>query len=144
MPQRHIQRFISAFKRKNLLAYAVCILITVVDHFSDGKKFDTEQRTRFLAPVDNPPLSVVVRMDVRMGKFHHVCMAQARKGAKDEGVTVNARTVVGKFDVHHGLQFRSREVATFGVFRFDIETLRKDRRQSSRSYRPCRSSALVS
>ena len=60
-------------------------------------------------------------MDVRMGKFHHVCMAQARKGAKDEGVTVDARPVVGEPDIHHGLQFRGREVATFRVFRFDIE-----------------------
>ena len=60
-------------------------------------------------------------MDVRVGEFHYVRMAQTRKGAKDEGVTVNARTVVGKFDVHHGLQFRGREVATFSVFCFDIE-----------------------
>ena len=71
--------------------------------------------------VDNPPLSVIVRMDVRVGEFHYVRMAQTRKGAKDEGVTVDARSVVGEPDIHHGLQFRGREVATFRVFRFDIE-----------------------
>ena len=60
-------------------------------------------------------------MDVRVGEFHYVRMAQTRKGAEDEGVTVDARPVVGKPDIHHGLQFRSREVATFRVFRFDIE-----------------------
>ena len=60
-------------------------------------------------------------MDVRMGEFHYVCVAQSRKGAEDEGVTVDARPVVGKPDIHHGLQFRSREVATFRVLRFDIE-----------------------
>ena len=42
-----------------------------------------------------------------MGEFHHVGMAQARKSAENEGIPVNARTVVGKFDVHDGLQFRS-------------------------------------
>ena len=61
-------------------------------------------------------------MDVRMGKFHHVRVAQARKGAKDEDVPVNACSVIGELDIHHGLQFRSREVATFRVFRFDIES----------------------
>ena len=60
-------------------------------------------------------------MDVRVGVFHYVRMAQTRKGAKDEGVTVDARSVVGEPDIHHGLQFRGREVATFRVFRFDIE-----------------------
>ena len=83
MPQRHIQRFISAFKRKNLLACAVCILITVVKHFSDGKKFDPELRTRFLTLVGNLPILIVVRMDV--------CMVQARKG----GIPVHTRFVIG-------------------------------------------------
>ena len=56
-----------------------------------------------------------------MGEFHHVCMAQARKGTEDEGIPVNACSVIGELDIHHGLQFRGREVATFRVFRFDIE-----------------------
>ena len=107
MPQGHVQCFISAFKRKNLLACAICILITLVEHFSDGKELDPELRTCLLTPVDNPPLPVIVRMDVRMGKFHYVCVAQARKGAEDEGVTVDARPVVGEPDIHDGLQFRS-------------------------------------
>ena len=121
MPQGHVQCFISAFKRKNLLACAICILITLVEHFSGGKEFDSELRTRLLASVDNPPLSVVVRMDVRVGEFHYVRVAQARKGAEDEGIPVNACSVIGELDIHHGLQFRCREVATFRVFRFDIE-----------------------
>ncbi len=66
-------------------------------------------------------LPVIVRMDVRMGKFHHVCVAQARKGAKDEDVPVNACSVIGELDIHHGLQFRGRKVATFRVLRPDIE-----------------------
>ena len=61
-------------------------------------------------------------MDVRVGEFHYVRMAQTRKGAKDEGVTVDARSVVGEPDIHHGLQFRGREVATFRVLRPDVET----------------------
>ena len=83
------------------------ILITLVEHFGNGKKFDPELRTCFLAPVDNPALSVIVRMDVRVGEFYYVCMAQARKGAENEGIPVNARPVVGEPDIHHGLQFRS-------------------------------------
>ena len=83
------------------------ILITLVKHFGNGKKFDTELRTCFLTPVDNPALPVIVRMDVRVGEFHYVRMAQTRKGAEDEGVTVDARSVVGEPDIHHGLQFRS-------------------------------------
>ena len=121
MTDRRVQCFISAFKRKNLLACAICILITLVEHFSGGKELNTELRTCLLPFVDNPPLSVIVRMDVRVGEFHYVRMAQTRKGAKDEGVTVDARSVVGEPDIHHGLQFRGREVATFRVFRFDIE-----------------------
>ncbi|CBK63299.1 hypothetical protein AL1_07080 [Alistipes shahii WAL 8301] len=46
-------------------------------------------------------------MDVRVGEFHYVRMAQTRKGAEDEGVTVDARPVVGEPDIHDGLQFRS-------------------------------------
>ena len=60
-------------------------------------------------------------MDVRVGEFHYVRMAQAREGAEDEGIPVDARSVVGEPDIHHGLQFRGREVATFRVLRFDIE-----------------------
>ena len=95
MPQRHVQRLMGAFEREDPVAREVHLLITLVEHFGNGKKFDTELRTRFLAPVDNPPLSVVVRMDVRVGEFHYVRMAQTRKGAEDEGVTVDARSVVG-------------------------------------------------
>ena len=105
MPQGHVQCFISAFKRKNLLACAICILITLVEHFSGGKQFDPELRTRLLPFVDDPTLPVVVRMDIGIGKFHHVCMAQARKSAEDEDIPVDARSVVGKFYVHDGLQF---------------------------------------
>lgn len=96
-----------AFKRKDPVAREVHVLITLVEHFSYGKQFDTELRTCLLPFVDDPTIPVIVRMDVRVGKFHHVCMAQARKGTEDEGIPVNARSVVGKFDVHDGLQFRS-------------------------------------
>ena len=54
----------------------ICILITLIEHFSYGKEFNTELRACLLTPVDNPPLSVVVRMDVRVGEFHYVRMAQ--------------------------------------------------------------------
>ena len=121
LSQRHVQRLMGAFERKNLVSCQVHVLITFVEHFGNGKKFDTELHTRFLTLVDDPTSSVVVRMDVRMGKFHHVCMAQARKGAEDEDIPVDARPVVGELDVHHGLQFRSGQIATFRVFRLDIE-----------------------
>ena len=97
------------------------VFITVVDHFSYGKELNTELRTCLLPFVDDPMLPVIVRMDVRVGEFHHVRMAQTRKGAEDEGIPVNACSVIGELDIHHGLQFRGREVATFRVFRFDIE-----------------------
>ena len=45
------------------------ILITLVKHFGNGKEFNTELRACLLTPVDNPPLSVVVRMDVRVSEF---------------------------------------------------------------------------
>lgn len=61
---------------------------TVVDHFGDGKEFNPKLCTHLLTLVDNPTIPVIVRMDVCMGKFHHVCMAQARKSAKDKDVTV--------------------------------------------------------
>ena len=60
-------------------------------------------------------------MDVRVGEFHYVRVAQARKGAEDEGIPVNACSVIGELDIHHGLQFRGRKVATFRVLRPDIE-----------------------
>ena len=120
------------------------VLITVVEHFSGGKELNTELRTCLLPFVDDPMLPVIVRMNIYMGQFRNVRIAQTCKSAEDEGIPVNACSVIGEPDIHHGLQFRSREVATFRVFRFDIETLRKDRRQSSRSYRLYRSSASAS
>ena len=120
MPQGHVQCFISAFKRKNLLACAICILITLVEHFSGGKEFDSELRTRLLASVDNPPLSVVVRMDVRVGEFHYVRVAQARKGAED--IPVHTRFVVGQLYVHDSLQFRSGQITSVGIFELDMES----------------------
>ena len=98
------------------------VLITVVEHCGDGKQFDPELRTRFLAPVDNPPIPVIVRINICVGKFHHVHMAQAREGAEDEGIPVDACPIVGEPDIHDSLQFRSREVATFRVLRPDVET----------------------
>ena len=79
------------------------VFITVVDHFDDGKKFFPKLRTCFLPFVDNPPLSVIVRMDVRVGEFHYVRMAQTRKGAEDEGIPVDTRSVIGEPDIYHGL-----------------------------------------
>ena len=49
-------------------------------------------------------------------------MAQAREGAEDEGIPVDACPIVGEPDIHDSLQFRSREVATFRVLRPDVET----------------------
>ena len=63
-----------AFERKDPVARKVHLLITLVEHFGDGKEFHTELRTCFLTPVDDPPLPVIVRMDVRMGEFHYVCV----------------------------------------------------------------------
>ena len=79
------------------------VLITVVEHCGDGKQFDPELRTCLLPFVDNPPLSVIVRMDVRVGEFHYVRMAQAREGAEDEGIPVDTRSVIGEPDIYHGL-----------------------------------------
>ena len=121
LSQRHVQRLMGAFERKNLVSCQVHVLITFVEHFGNGKKFDTELHTRLLTLVDDPPLSVIVRMDVSMGKFHHLCMSQARKGAEDEDIPVDARPIVRELDIHHGLQFRSGQIATFGVFGPDME-----------------------
>ena len=74
-------------------------LITVVEHCGDGKQFDPELRTRFLAPVDNPPIPVIVRINICVGKFHHVRMAQACKGTEDEGIPVDTRSVIGEPDI---------------------------------------------
>ena len=71
------------------------VLITVVNHFSNGEKFDTELCTRLLTLVDNPMITVVVRMDVRMGQLCNVRMAQARKSAEDEDIPVDTRFIVG-------------------------------------------------
>ena len=103
MPQRHVQRIVGPFEREDPVSRKMHLLITVVEHFCDGKQFDPELRTCLLAPVDDPPLSVIVRMDVRMGKFHHVRMAQAREGAEDEGIPVDACPIVGEPDIYHGL-----------------------------------------
>lgn len=56
-----------AFERKDPVSRKVHVLITVVEHFSDGKQFNTELRTRLLPFVDDPTTPVVVRMDVSMG-----------------------------------------------------------------------------
>lgn len=107
MPQGHVHRLIVAFDRKDLITFQMQIFITVVDHFSNGKEFDTELCTCLLPLVDDPIIPIVVCMNIGMGQLCYVRMAQARKSAEDEGIPVNARSVVRKFDVHHGLQFRS-------------------------------------
>lgn len=125
MPQGHVHRLIVAFDRKDLITFQMQIFITVIDYFGYRKEFNTELCTRLLPLVDDPMIPVVVRMDVRMGKFHHVCMAQTRKGAENEDIPVDARSVVGKFDVHHGLQFRSGQITSFGVFGPDMESCKR-------------------
>ena len=72
MPQRHVQRLMGAFERKNLLPGAVCILITLVEDFGDGKEFDTELCTYLLPFVDDPMIPVVVRMDICVGQLCNV------------------------------------------------------------------------
>ena len=71
------------------------VFITVVDHFGNGKEFDPELCTRLLPFVDNPMITVVVRMDVRMGQLCNVRMAQARKSAEDEDIPVDTPFIVG-------------------------------------------------
>ena len=105
LTQRHIHRPIVGFYWKDFITFKMQVFITLVNHFGDGEEFDPELRTRLLPFVDDPTLPVVVRMDIGIGKFHHVCMAQARKSAEDEDIPVDARSVVGKFYVHDGPQF---------------------------------------
>ena len=71
------------------------VLITVVNHFSNGEKFDTELCTRLLTLVDDPTIPVVVRMDICVGQLCYVRMAQARKSAEDEDIPVDTCFVVG-------------------------------------------------
>ena len=97
------------------------VFITVVDHFDDGKKFFPKLRTCFLPFVDNPPIPVIICMNIRVGQLCNVRMAQIRKSAEDEDIPVDARSVVGKFDAHHGLQFRSGQITSVGVFELDME-----------------------
>ena len=64
-----------AFERKDPVARKVHILITLVEHFGDGKKFDTELCTRLLTLVDDPTIPVVVCMNICMGQFRNVRIA---------------------------------------------------------------------
>ena len=95
LSQRHVQRLMGAFERKNLVSCQVHVLITFVEHFGNGKKFDTELHTRFLTLVDNPPIPVTIRMNICVGQFCYVRMAQTRKSTEDKGIPVNACLVVG-------------------------------------------------
>ena len=95
MPQRHVQRLMGAFERKDPVSYKVQVLITVVNHFSYGEQFYPKLRTRFLTLVDNPPIPVTIRMNICVGQFCYVRMAQARKSAEDEDIPVDICFVVG-------------------------------------------------
>ena len=121
MPQRHVQRLMGAFERKDPVSYKVQVLITVVNHFSYGEQFYPKLRTRFLTLVDNPPIPVTIRMNICVGQFCYVRMAQTRKSTEDKGIPVNACPVIGQFDVYDSLQFRSGQIATFQVLQPDIE-----------------------
>ena len=66
-------------------------------------------------------IPVVVRVNIGVSQLCNVRMAQARKGAENEDIPVDACSVVGKFDVHDGLQFRSGQIASFGVLGSDME-----------------------
>ena len=66
-------------------------------------------------------IPVVVRVNIGVSQLCNVRMAQARKGAENEDIPVDACSVVGKFDVHDGLQFRSGQITSVGVFELDME-----------------------
>ena len=70
-----IQRIIGAFEREGPVSREVHVLITVVNHFSNGEKFDTELCTRLLTLVDDPTIPVVVCMNICMGQFRNVRIA---------------------------------------------------------------------
>lgn len=106
---------------EDLITSQMQVFITVVGHFSYSKEFDTKLCARVLPFVDNPPLSVIVRMNICVGQLCYVRMAQTRKSAENEDIPVDARSVVGKFDVHDGLQFRSGQITSVGVFELDME-----------------------
>lgn len=110
-----------SLSRKDLITSQIQAFITVVGHFSYRKEFNTKLCARLLPFVDNPPLSVIVRMNICEGQLCYVRMAQIRKSAEDEDIPVDARSVVGKFDVHDGLQFRSGQITSVGVFELDME-----------------------
>ena len=95
LSQRHVQRLVVTFERKDPFSYKVQVLITIADHFSYGEQFYPKLRTRFLTLVDNPPIPVTIRMNICVGQLCNVRMAQTHKSAEDEGVPVNTCFVVG-------------------------------------------------
>ena len=95
MPQGHVHRLIVAFDRKDLITFQMQIFITVIDYFGYRKEFNTELCTCLLPLVDDPPFPVVVRMNICMGQLCNVRMAQIRKGAEDEDIPADTRSVVG-------------------------------------------------
>lgn len=82
LTQRHIHRPIVGFYWKDFITFKMQVFITLVNHFGDGEEFDPELRTRLLPFVDDPTLPVVVRMDIGIGKFHHVAWLRLVKAQK--------------------------------------------------------------
>ena len=61
--------FSSSLSREDLITSQMQVFITVVGHFSYRKEFDTKLCARLLPFVDNPPLSVIVRMNICEGQL---------------------------------------------------------------------------
>ena len=69
--------------------------------FCHRQEFDPELRTRLLTFVDDPHISLFIRMNIVTGQFIHVGIGQPRKTAKYEYVPDNGCFVIRNLYIHY-------------------------------------------
>lgn len=79
------------------------IRVFLDDAFGNIQQADAALGIGFLAPRDDPQLTVEHRLQVVRGQPFHVGISQPREDGEDEQIADAGMGLVGRFIVHHGL-----------------------------------------
>ena len=104
------------------------IRVFLDDAFGNIQQADAALGIGFLAPRDDPKLTVEHRLKVVCGQVLHVGIGQPRKDGEDEQIADAGMGLVGRFIVHYGLDLLLRKVTPVHAFgRVDIARKRVER-----------------
>lgn len=92
------------------------IRVFLDDAFGNIQQADAALGIGFLAPRDDPQLTVEHRLQVVRGQVLHVGIGQSGEDGKDEQIADTRMGFVGRFIVHYGFDLLLREVTPVHAF----------------------------